>query len=131
MAKKKIKAEFFSFGIYHDWDASAKSVPKIKKYTQIVPAIIDVEFGFVLKISSAKGKQLDYKIEHPPFKDRHGNKMGDFIGHVKIKTNQYDFYLGDTIWQPIENKCGEWILSCSIDNKELARKVFTIVRDSS
>ena len=116
----------FSYGIYERWDASSKSVPKIKKYTTEIPAEIDIEFGYVLKINKAKGKKLHYTIKHPPFNDKFGKPAGDFTGIEHINKNIYEFYLGDTIWHPIEDKCGDWTLICKLDGREIARKTFKI-----
>ena len=126
MPKKKIDVDFYSYGIYDGGVSATKSIPKIKKFTTAIPAVLDIEFGMVVKISSAKGKRLDYCIDHPPFKDKRGNVEPSFTGSVFIKNNSYDFYIGDTIWEPIDDKCGTWTLSCSIDGKQIAKKSFTI-----
>ncbi len=47
---------------------------------------------------------------------------------VKFKnlTNDWDFFLGDTIWEPVSDKIGLWRLITSIDGVTLEDKKFTI-----
>lgn len=126
MAKKKIEVRMISWGIYTQWDRNSKELPRIQKFTQDIPATIDVEFGYILHITGAKGEQIEFVMKHPPFTDEKGKIRPDFEGSYFINSNDWKFFLGDTIWAPIEDKCGEWILITYLQGKEIARKVFTI-----
>ena len=110
MAKAKISWEMDSWGIYKNWDKSSKVLPKIIKFTETIPARIGIEFGYVLKIKKAKGKKLYYCIEHPLFLDDKGNISPPFDGEIYVKSNDWDFYLGDSIWEPTHDKIGTWRL---------------------
>lgn len=126
MAKKKIEIKMQSYGIYTQWDRGSKALPKIKKHTLQVPSIIDIEFGYILKITGAKGKLIEFKMEHPPFTDDEGNIRPTFTGEHYINGNDWQFFLGDTIWAPIEDKVGIWTLITYLDGKEIARKSFEV-----
>ena len=92
-----------------------------------VPSVIDIEFGYILHIKGAKGKEVEFIMKHPPFTDDEGNIRPDFEGSYFINSNDWQFFLGDTIWGPIEDKCGQWILTTYMDGKEIAKKSFTVV----
>ena len=126
MAKKKVEIEMISYGLYSQWDRSSKNLPKIKKFTHTIPAILDIEFGYTLQIKGAKGQQIDFIMKHPPFCDDLGNVRPDFTGSVFVHANDFKFFLGDTIWSPIEDKCGTWELITFLEEKEVARKKFEI-----
>ena len=66
MAKKKIEIEIKSWGIYSKWERESKELPKIKKFAEKIPAIEDIEFGYILHLKGAKGKMIDFVIKHPP-----------------------------------------------------------------
>ncbi|MGL5620304.1 MAG: DUF3859 domain-containing protein, partial [Tannerellaceae bacterium] len=40
--------------------------------------------------------------------------------------NDWQFFLGDTVWAPIEDKVGTWTLITYLDGKEIARKSFEV-----
>jgi len=101
MAKAKITWEIDSWGIYSNWDKNSKSLPVIEKQTLEIPATIGIEFGYILKIYKAKGKKLNFCIDHPGILDENGKKRLPFTGEAYVRTNQWDFFLGDTIWEPI------------------------------
>jgi hypothetical protein len=52
--------------------------------------------------------------------------MPPFEGQVLIHSNDWDFFLGDTVWEPYNDKAGEWILITKLQNKEIARKKFIL-----
>ena len=58
MAKKKAQVKLRSHGIYRGWDAKAKELPRIAEFTLRVPAVIDIEFGFVINVKGGKNKEL-------------------------------------------------------------------------
>ncbi|MEG1585776.1 MAG: DUF3859 domain-containing protein, partial [Bacteroidales bacterium] len=118
-----------SWGIYTAWDRNSKELPRIRKFTQTIPAELNIEFGYTLHITGAKGEQLEFVMKHPPFTDDNGNIRPDFTGVHFIPSNDWNFFLGDTIWAPESDKCGEWTLITYLQNKEIARKTFTIKKE--
>ena len=129
MAKPKIQYKLISYGIYDGWDRNSKSLPQIKDFRREVPARIGIEFGYVLNIKKAKGKLLSYCIEHPPFLDKHGEVAPPFPGEEYVRTNDWNFYLGDTVWEPVEDKIGRWRLITELEGRVLADETFTLVSD--
>lgn len=126
MAKTKPHVTLLSYGIYQRWNEQDKKLPQIIEFTTKIPAIIDIEFGFTVRIEKAKGKQISYCIKHPSITDENGQVRAPFTGKVYIKDNQWNFYLGDTIWAPITTKVGSWQLSIDLDGHTIADKDFTI-----
>lgn len=126
MAKRKPEVRIKSYGIYSDWDSKTKQLPRIAEFTTRVPAEIDVEFGMVVNIKGAKNQELSYCIDHPGILDADGNRRAPFDGTVFVKTNDWDFYLGDTIWDPINDKLGSWRMTLELNNQVIAEKVFEL-----
>ncbi len=126
MAKSKYIVEILSHGIYTGWDGKSKLLPNIQTFTTDIPAAIDVEFGFTVNIKKGKGKILRYCIYHPDITTDTGDIMPPFDGEVHIRNNDWDFYLGDTIWAPIENKLGDWRMLMEIDGVTIAEKTFNL-----
>ena len=127
MPRKKIDIKLKNWGIFTQWDRSSRELPKIIKHTHTIPSVIDIEFGYILHIKGAKGKEVEFVMKHPPFTDDEGNVRPDFTGSHFINSNDWQFFLGDTIWSPVEDKCGTWELITYLDGKEIARKSFEIV----
>lgn len=127
MAKPRPIIEIVSYGIYDKWDAEDKSLPQIKEFTTNVEAMIDVEFGFVINIKRAKGEKIRYCIYHPDIPDDQGDIMAPFDGEEYVKSNDWEFYLGDTIWAPVENKQGIWRMTIELQGKVIAEKKFSLV----
>ncbi|MDA7915534.1 DUF3859 domain-containing protein, partial [bacterium] len=46
---------------------------------------------------------------------------------VYIKTNDWDFYLGDTVWEPMHDKLGNWRMTLELDGKVVADKTFELL----
>ena len=88
--------------------------------------MVDVEFGMVVNIVGAKNMPLDFCIDHPGIRDDQGKVRRPFDGTVYVKTNDWDFYLGDTIWEPIEDKLGKWRMTIELDGKLAAEKTFEL-----
>ena len=109
MPKPKFTWKIVSYGIYVNWDRDSKDLPDIVKFSETIPARIGVEFGYILNIKKAKGKKLYFCIEHPPFTDEKGDVMPSFSGELYVRTNDWHFFLGDTIWEPVHDKVGEWV----------------------
>ncbi|MCW3807293.1 DUF3859 domain-containing protein [Plebeiibacterium marinum] len=122
MAKKKIQTELYSYGIYTNWDRNSRALPKLLKITEQIPLELDIEFGYVIKIKGAKGKRITFKIDHPPFTDENGRIAPPFTGEYFVRSNDYEFFLGDTIWEPIHNKKGEWKLTTWLEGELLIQK---------
>lgn len=120
-----------SFGIYSKWDSKAKELPDLRDVTTDVPAEIDIEFGFIINVVGGKNRELWFCIDHPGILDSQGNRRAAFDGTVYIKKNDWDFYLGDTIWNPIEDKLGPWRMHVELDGKVVAEKTFNVVMPTS
>lgn len=128
MAKRKPEIRMKSYGIYTQWDSGAKDLPRIQEFTTEVEAVVDVEFGFIVNIKGAKNSELDFCIDHPGILDAEGNTRQPFDGTVFVKTNDWDFYLGDTIWPPIDDKIGIWEMTLELQGKVIAQKSFELWR---
>jgi len=115
-----------SYGVYSKWDRSSKKIPKIRKFTTVINAEIDIEFGYVLLIKKGKGETLTFKIEHPPFTDESGKIRPPFTGEQFIRTNDFEFYLGDCVWEPLEDKLGIWELTTYHNGEVVAHKIFEL-----
>ncbi|MCD8043871.1 MAG: DUF3859 domain-containing protein [Tannerellaceae bacterium] len=126
MPKINPKFEIKSYGLYTAWNRESKELPKIQKHTLNIPAEIGIEFGFILSVKGGKGEILDFCIDHPPFPDDNGEVMPPFTGTYFVNSNDFLFFLGDTLWEPIEDKEGIWTVSVSYKGKVVAKKSFTI-----
>ena len=126
MAKRKPEVRIRTYGIYTKWDSESKDLPKVAEITECVPAEVDIEFGFVVNIRGAKNQPLAYCIDHPGILYVNGQPRPPFDGVVHVKTNDWDFYLGDTVWEPIADKLGDWRMSIQLDGKIVADKTFEV-----
>ncbi|MGQ8366317.1 DUF3859 domain-containing protein [Glaciecola sp. 1036] len=126
MAKRNPVIELVSYGIYTQWDSQDKALPKIRQFTTLIPAQIDIEFGMVINVKRAKNKKIKYCIYHPNIPDKKGIPMPPFDGEEYIKSNDWHFYLGDTLWEPIDDKLGEWRMTIELDGEIIADKTFTV-----
>lgn len=131
MAKQKPVIKMQSYGIHSQWQSKAKTLPQIKEFTTDIPAEMDIEFGFTVNIKNARGAKIRYCIAHPGISDDAGKLRAPFTGEVHITNNDWDFYLGDTIWAPIEDKCGPWRMTIELNNNIVADKTFNIASDNS
>ncbi len=126
MPKKKPQIELYSYGIYDTWDRASRELPKLKEITTVIPVTPEIEFGYVLRIKKAKGSILSFTINHPPFFNEEGDIAPPFDGEEFVNSNDWSFFLGDTVWPPYEDKAGEWELISWLDGKEIARKTFSL-----
>jgi len=126
MVKRKPEIRIRSYGIYSNWDSQSKILPKIQQFTTKIPADVGIEFGFIVNIKGAKNWELDYCIDHPGILDSQGLRRAPFDGSVFVKTNDWDFYLGDTIWEPIEDKLGSWRMVMELNGVVIGEKVFDV-----
>jgi len=127
MPKKRPGIELYSYGIYEPWNRASKDLPKLKKITNKIPIKPDIEFGYIIKIRKAKGSSLTFIINHPEFLNSNGKPAPPFKGKELIPSNNWSFFLGDTVWLPYENKAGNWELITWLDGKEIARKNFELI----
>lgn len=126
MVKRKPEIRMRTYGIYTKWDSESKELPKIREITTHVPAELHIEFGFIVQVKGAKNKELHYCIDHPGILDSEGRRRGPFDGTVYVKSNQWDFYLGDTIWEPIQDKIGDWHMWLELNGARVAEKTFEV-----
>lgn len=126
MPPKKPLTTIHSYGIYSAWQSKSKDLPKIQKFTHDIPAEIDIEFGLTINIKRARGSKIHFTIEHPDILDENGQPRAPFTGEVHVTNNDWIFYLGDTIWAPIEDKCGDWTMSIRHKGQVIAEKTFHI-----
>ena len=124
MVKRKPQVRIRSYGIYSQWESGAKELPKFVAATTRVHAELNVEFGFVVNIKGGKNQELEYCIDHPGILDEEGDRRAPFDGVVFIKQNDWNFYLGDTIWEPIDDKLGDWRMFLKLDGQVVADKTF-------
>lgn len=126
-SKKHPKIKIESYGLYSKWMRGSRELPKIKEFAQMIKAEEGNEFGMILHITSGKGAKINYRIQHPPFRDVEGEIEPDFTGEYLVNSNNYRFYIGDCIWLPVEDKVGKWIVSVEFEGKVVAEKTFLVV----
>lgn len=131
MKRSKVQTSIESYGRYSAWDRESKDLPEILEFTQQIPARIGVEFGYILHIEQGKGQKLKFTIHHPPFLDETGQVSPPFTGELYIKSNPWDFFLGDTIWEPVDDKLGTWRLVVEIEGEERADMSFELLAEDS
>ena len=126
MAKKKPIVVLKSFGVYSKWQLREKDLPKLVSYTDEIPAEIGIEFGYILNIKKGKNLKIQFVIEHPSILAKEGGKMPPFKGEVYIKSNDFNFFLGDSLWEPLKEKIGRWRLKTFIEEKLVYDKTLKI-----
>lgn len=126
MAKRRPTFDMYSYGEYEPWDRESKAIPRIRDFKTEIDARIGTEFGYVLRIKNGKGEKLEFRIDHPPFKDENGDVRPPFTGEQFIRTNDFEFYLGDCVWEPLEDKLGKWEITTFYKGEVVARKVFNL-----
>jgi hypothetical protein len=126
MARKQPDIRMVSFGLYTSFDPAGDELPKVREFTTNVPAEVGTEFGYILEIRRARGQTLSFTIEHPPFVNDAGQVTPPFDGEQRIPHSEYQFFLGDCIWAPPEDKVGDWTLITRLDGQPIAEKTFTV-----
>ncbi len=116
-----------SHGMYDGWNRESKELPGLLKITTQIEAALDVEFGYILRIRNARNSRIVFRIEHPPFKRDDGALAPPFEGELYVKTNDFRFFLGDTIWAPVEDKRGAWRLLTWLDGEKVADKTLQLL----
>ena len=119
--------EIISYGKYSRWNSESRDLPDLEELTYEIKAELDVEFGILVEIRHGKGRYLEYTIHHPPFKEKGGDIVPSFVGEYQIKSNPFRFFLGDTVWEPVDDKKGIWELIIKIDKKVVAQKKLTLI----
>ena len=127
MPKKKPEVTVHSYGLYEGWNRESRELPTLVAISNEIKAELDVEFGYILRIRNARNGKITFRIEHPPFNDSSGKTAPPFEGGLYVKTNDYRFFLGDTIWSPVEDKRGEWRLITWLDDVKVADKTLLLV----
>ena len=127
MAKRSPSVSERSYGLYQRWSGRRGDVPQLIAFQERIPARVGVEFGYVLHITGGHGTELEWRIEHPPFPGRDGKPSPAFTGSYHVRGNDFEFFLGDTVWEPWHNKCGPWTMITSIAGVEVARRTLLLV----
>ncbi|MCH1921351.1 DUF3859 domain-containing protein [Shewanella sp. A3A] len=126
MSKLKPDVTVLQSGIFSKWDEDSKELPKFLQATVHIPAELDIEFGFVARIRKAKNQLMRYCIYHPDITDDEGEVMAPFDGEVYVESNDWKFFLGDTIWAPLANKVGRWRMTLEIRGQVVAEQSFKV-----
>ena len=125
MAKQKPDVKMESWGLYTPLDKGSKVLPKLIRFTDKIPCELGVEFGYILHIRKGRGMKLTFQIDHPPFL-RDGEIDPPFTGEEYVPLNDWKFFLGDTAWEPIEDKEGDWRIRTWIDGDLVADRTLTL-----
>jgi len=124
MAAKKISFEMESYGIYTLLKQSGDKLPQILKFTDKIPVSPEVEFGITLNITGGKGETIDFEIVHPPWPRPDGSTEPAFRSSLPVRTSPFRMFIGDTFWEPWENKCGKWVIKVMHKEKLILKKSF-------
>lgn len=124
---KKFSVEIESYGLYSKWNKESRGLPKIQEFTSTIHAVADNEFGMILRIRKGKGATIEYLIKHPPLTNAKGETEPGFTGEYLVTSNDYRFYIGDSIGEPVEDKKGTWQIIVYYYNEIIAQKKFTII----
>jgi hypothetical protein len=127
MARKKPEVSMHSCGLFDGWDRDSRDLPNLLKITKEIEAAVDVEFGYILRIRNARNAKITFRIEHPPFKGKDGTAAPPFVGELYVKTNDFRFFLGDTVWEPVDDKRGTWRLITWLDGEKVADETLELV----
>lgn len=128
MAKQKADVKIESCGLYTPLNKTGKELPQLIRFTEEIPCELGVEFGYILHIRKGRGMKLTFQIDHPPFFDSSGGVAPPFTGEEYVRSNDWKFFLGDTTWEPIEDKAGPWRIRSWLDGDLVADRTLTLVR---
>lgn len=126
MSKLKFDVSVIYSGIFTQWDVESNTLPRLLKSTIHIPAEIDIEFGFIAQIKKAKNQKLRYCIYHPDVPDENDIIRPPFDGELYVESNDWKFFIGDTIWAPLHNKVGNWRMTLELKGRVIAEKTFKI-----
>lgn len=127
MAKPKTEVKIVSCGLYTPLEKDGKDLPKLVSFTHEIPCEPGVEFGYILHIRKARGLKLSFQIDHPPFTDEEGNVRPPFTDELYVRDNDWKFFLGDTTWEPMDDKEGDWRIRTWLDGNLVADQTLTLV----
>jgi len=146
MAKQKADVKIVSCGLYTPLEKEGKELPKLVHFTDEIPCELGVEFGYILHIRKGRGMKLTFQIDHPPFFRNAcpAEGLGDeidltaaeqgslrvtapFTGKEYVRSNDWKFFLGDTTWEPIEDKAGPWRIRSWLDGELIADRTLTLI----
>jgi hypothetical protein len=128
MPKQKPDVKIESCGLYTPLDKEGKDLPKLIRFTDEIPCELGVEFGYILHIRKARGLKLTFEIDHPGVTDAQGNIRPPFTGEEYVRSNDWKFFLGDTTWEPIEDKAGPWHIRSWLNGELIADRTLTLIR---
>lgn len=135
MAKQKPDVKIESHGLYTPLEKEGKELPELIRFTDEIPCKPGVEFGYILHIKKARGMKLTFQIDHPPFfrnacpaESLGGEIDPPFTGEEYVRSNDWKFFLGDTPWEPIEDKAGPWRIRSWLDGDPIADRTLTLVK---
>jgi len=133
MAKQKPEIKIESCGLYTPLEKEGKNLPKLVRFTEEIPCELGVEFGYILHIRKGRGMKLTFQIDHPPFfrdacpaEGLGGEIDPPFTGEEYVRSNDWKFFLGDTTWEPIEDKAGPWRIRSWLDGDLIADRTLTL-----
>lgn len=132
MAKKRPSVQEVSYGLYEPFESEAKALPVLSgggAFTTRVPAVVGQEFGYILKVKHGRGMTLAFEIDHPGIPDADGVVRPPFRGEVFVKSSDFDFFLGDGLWEPIEHMLGPWTLTTRLADQVVARRTFDVIAE--
>ena len=127
MAKRKVEIKILNYGIYDQFNHDDEDLPGLIEFSEKIPARLDIEFGMTVDIRKARGEIIQWRIDHPAFLDSSGELAPPFEGEFHVNSPEYKFFLGDTVWEPIDDKLGVWELTVSWQGNVLARKKLWLV----
>lgn len=126
MARKRPAVSEVSYGLYAPFDKRGKALPEHLTFTTSVPPQAGQEFGYIVKIKHGRGLKIDFEIDHPRIPGDDGQPMPPFRGEEFVRTNDFDFYLGDALWEPLGHMLGAWKLTTRLDGKVVAQRTFDV-----
>lgn len=127
MPRRKPNIEIANYGKYTAWNKTSREMPKLLKYTTTIEAVEGNEFGIIINVDNLKGEILEFIIKHPPIKNEQGNLLPQFKGNLYVNSNHTQFFIGDGIWLPVDDKIGVWEVLILYNNKQVVSKAFNIV----
>jgi len=144
MPKQKPEIKIESCGLYTPIEKEGKELPKLVRFTEEIPCELGVEFGYILHIRKGRGMKLTFQIDHPSFfrdacpadLSRRSSAKAEglggeidppFTGEEYVRSNDWKFFLGDTTWEPIEDKAGPWRIRSWLNGDIIADRTLTLV----
>ncbi len=122
---KRVTVEMLSYGRYEGAPQKGE-IPALKEVTDRIPARCGEEFGMVLRVLGGRGHCLDYEIRHPRILNDKGAALPIFRGNVPLLQNDYRVFIGDGLWDPVEDKVGKWTISSEVAGYKGPAVVFHI-----